>query len=328
MFNSKLARRWLLHALAFAAIGLGWAASAHAQSCSAPGLGVNVTFGTVAASTSLAVGSTIPGAEQPFRLSGQCTGPNSANKKIVLCPGLYGPLSGTNGVWSSGIAGVGILVRSSQGTPVPLSTSCADGSPSGYTDANGSFSFSGTFELVKTGTITAGSVTGNTFAPVLVPSTGTYVKVNNNSAGFNFGTNSSVRLVTCSVTAATANQTIALTAISPSMLNSAGATAATTPFSIDLTCQSGVKVAVTFSSASGNSGIPSVIASNGTAKGVGVQLLNASRTPISLDTALQLSSGTTGNMSFPFYGQYYRLGGPEVAAGTVNASAIFTMSYQ
>ncbi|GGC45228.1 hypothetical protein GCM10011400_35450 [Paraburkholderia caffeinilytica] len=89
-----------------------------------------------------------------------------------------------------------------------------------------------------------------------------------------------------------------------------------------------MKVAVTFSSASGNSGIPSVIASNGTAKGVGVQLLNASRTPISLDTALQLSSGTTGNMSFPFYGQYYRLGGSEVAAGTVNASAIFTMSYQ
>ncbi|CAB3656626.1 hypothetical protein LMG24238_01443 [Paraburkholderia sediminicola] len=208
---------------------------------------------------------------------------------------------------------VGLRVRDSQGKPLPRT------SPLGYTAADGSFMVSGSVELVKISSAATGAFN-------------TYLLAQINASSINDSgqvpLTGAVRSVGCSVTSATANQTIPLAAVSPSVLNSAGATAATTPFSIGLNCEAGVKVAVTFSSASGNSGIPSVIASNGTAKGVGVQLLNSSRTPISLDTALQLSSGTTGNMSFQFYGQYYRLGGPTVTAGTVNASAIFTMSYQ
>jgi len=57
-------------------------------------------------------------------------------------------------------------------------------------------------------------------------------------------------------------------------------------------------------------------------------LLDSSRNAITLNTALQLTSGTTGDMTFQFYGQYYRLGAPPVTSGTVNASVIFTMSYQ
>ncbi|MEI5999722.1 fimbrial protein [Paraburkholderia bengalensis] len=137
-----------------------------------------------------------------------------------------------------------------------------------------------------------------------------------------------VRAVTCSVTAATSNQTIPLATVSPAMFPAAGAVAARTPFSLGLNCQTGVKVAVTFSSTSGTTGIASVLGNLGTATGIGVQMLDSTQTSLVLGSPLVLTSSTTGNMSFPFYVQYYRLGTAPVVSGTVRATAIFTMSYQ
>ncbi|MBN3753242.1 type 1 fimbrial protein [Paraburkholderia sp. Tr-20389] len=95
-----------------------------------------------------------------------------------------------------------------------------------------------------------------------------------------------------------------------------------------MTCQTGVGVSVTFSSTSGASGVPSVLANVGTAQGIRVQLLDSTQSPLVLDSPLLLTASTTGNMSFPFYVQYYRVGAPAVVAGTVRATAVFTMSYQ
>ncbi len=138
----------------------------------------------------------------------------------------------------------------------------------------------------------------------------------------------SVRAVTCSVTAATANQTIPLATVSPAMFPAAGSVAARTPFSLGLSCQAGVSVSVTFSSTSGVSGVDSVLGNAGTAQGIGVQLLDPTQAPLVLGSPLTLTSGTTGNMSFPFYAQYYRLGASPVVPGTVHSTAVFTMSYR
>ncbi|MFM0361418.1 fimbrial protein [Paraburkholderia sediminicola] len=207
---------------------------------------------------------------------------------------------------------------------IGLDGTCDISATIGMTAADGSFNFSGTFELVKTGPVTAGTI-GNGAA---FKSSVSGVALNNGSNAIYVSNNPAIRPVSCSVTTATANQTIPMAPVSPSALSSAGAVAGRTPFSIGLNCSSGVKVSVTFSSTSGNSGVASVLASTGTATGTGIQLLDASWTPIALDAARQVSSGTTGDDSFRFYAQYYRLGAAQVTPGTVNATAIFTMSYQ
>jgi type 1 fimbria pilin len=321
----KHAIRWCSRGFVLTALALGWMSSAHAVLCTTPALPKVFTYGTIAVSNSLPVGAVIPGTVQSFSLSGTCPA-STANVDVVVCPSAQSPVSGTTDVYSTGLSGVGMRMRNSSGTTLIGSGSCATTSSLGKTAADGSYNVSGTFELVKTGTISAGTITPTA-------STATYnAGVLNTGVGLggtlSIASGTVVRLVTCSVTAATANQTVFLPTISASALGSAGAVAAKTPFSIALSCQSGVAVAITFSSASGSSGIPSVLGSNGTAAGVGVQLLNASQTAITLDTALQLTRGTSGNDSFRFYAQYYRLGATRPTPGTVSATTIFTMSYQ
>jgi type 1 fimbria pilin len=229
-----------------------------------------------------------------------------------------------NGVFTTSLAGVGMRMRDSSGKPLNASATCSTDASLGNTGTNGSFNVSGTVELVKTGVTTSGTITTGWWATGIL---NTGVPLNGGSNSISIA-GAAIRPVSCSVTTATANQTIRMLPVKTSAFGSAGATAGMAPFTLGLSCESGVKVAVTFSSTTGSSGIPSVIASNGTATGVGIQLLGGSQTPINLDTALQLTSGTTGNMSFQFYGQYYQLGAAQVTPGTVNASAIFTMSYQ
>lgn len=217
-------------------------------------------------------------------------------------------------------------MRNSSGIGLIGTGGCAATSSLGNTGADGSFNVSGTFELVKTGPITAGTIgNASSYKSGIL---GTGVVLNNGNAYLYVASGTAVKPVTCSVTSATANQTISMATISPALLPSAASVKAKTPFSIGLNCESGVKVAVTFSTASGNSGIDSVLASTGSATGVGVQLLDTTGTPVKLDTPLQLSAGTTGNASFQFFGQYYRLGAADVTPGTVRAASIFTMSYQ
>ncbi|MFM0508894.1 fimbrial protein [Paraburkholderia sp. RL17-373-BIF-A] len=228
------------------------------------------------------------------------------------------------GVYPTNVAGVGMRMRDANGKPMVGTGACSTDSQLGTTGSDGSFNVSGTFELVKTGPVTGGSITGASYNTGVL-NTGYTL---NNGADTMTVSNTPVRGVTCSVTAASANQTIPLATINPAMFPTAGSVAAKTPFSLGLNCQSGVKVSVTFSSTSGNSGVASVLANAGSATGIGVQLLDASQSPITLDVALPLTSSTTGNMSFQFFLQYYRLGVAPVVAGAARATAIFTMSYQ
>lgn len=328
MFKEESRKRRFLCVFALAVLALGWTASARAD-CPTTGLPKTFTYGSIAVSNSLAVGAVIPGTVQSFTLTGKCSDTSLANKSIVACPSGQNPVPGTTDVYSTGLSGVGMRMRDSSGKALIGTGSCGATSSLGTTAADGSFNVSGTLELVKTGPITAGTITHTaTTANYNTGVLNTGVTLNNGNSSLSIASGTQVRPVTCSVTSETANQTISMAQIKPSMLPSAGAVTAQTPFSIALNCDSGVSVAVTFTSASGNSGIDSVLASTGTAQGVGVQLLNASQTPIKLDTALQLTWSTPGNRSFQFFGQYYRLGTAEATPGTVRAAAIFTMSYQ
>ncbi|CAE6701477.1 hypothetical protein R75461_00640 [Paraburkholderia nemoris] len=324
MFKSKFVKRWFLHAIVLVTLALGWTASARAD-CPTANLPMTFTYGTLAVSNSLAVGETIPGTVKTFSLSGKCSSSSTFNTPVVACANGSSLVAGMNGVFTTSLAGVGIRMRNSSGSPLNASGKCSTDASLGNTGADGSFNVSGTVELVKTGATTTGTITGASWATGVL---NTGITLNGSSNAISIASGTAIRPVSCSVTAATANQIISLDPVKATALPSAGATWGAKPFSIDLNCESGVKVAVTFTSASGSSGIPSVIASSGTATGVGVQLLDASQTPITLDTALQLTSGTTGNASFQFYGQYYRLGAAQVQPGTVSATTIFTMSYQ
>lgn len=326
MNNSRILARRFLRAILITLV-FAWTANARAD-CTTPALPFTFTYGSIAVSNSLAVGAVIPGTVQSFRLSGQCS-TSLAGMPVVACPSQQSPVSGTSDVYSTGLAGIGMRMRNSSGTALVGSGQCATTSSLGTVAADGSFNVSGTFELVKTGTINAGTITPtSTTATYYSGVLNSGVALNNGNNTLKIASGTAVKPVTCSVTAATANQTVVLPTISPSALGAAGQVAGKTPFSIALSCEAGVKVAITFSSASGSSGIPTVVASTGTAAGVGVQLLNSSWTPITLDTALQLSSGTTGDTSFQFYGQYFQLATARATPGSVNAAAIFTMSYQ
>nr|WKF59876.1 Fimbria adhesin protein [Paraburkholderia busanensis] len=318
---------WFVQALFLAVMALGWTASARAD-CPTTGLPKTFNYGPIAVSNNLAVGDVIPGTVQSFTLSGKCSS-TWANQSVVACPNTQNPVSGTTDVYSTGLAGVGMRMRNSSGVPLIGSGLCDTTSSLGTTAADGSFNVSGTFELVKTGTIAGGTITpSGSVATYFTGLLKTGIGLNNGAGTLQIASGTAIRTVTCSVTAATAYQTVPLATISPAMLASAGAVAAKTPFSLTLNCDKGVNVAITFTSASGASGIPSVLGSNGSASGVGVQLLDASQKPITLGTALPLTSSTLGNDSFPFYAQYYRLSAATVKAGRVNATGIFTMSYQ
>lgn len=321
----KFAQRWLLLAGVGLSMMLGWAGSARAECPTTTGLPATFTYGSVAVSSSTAVGDVIPGTVQKFTIVGKCASSSLYNKPIVACPPSATQVSGMTGVYATNVAGVGMRMRDANGKPLVGIGSCSTDSQLGTTGSDGSFNVSGTFELVKTGPVTGGNITGASYNTGVL-NTG-YV-LNNGSSTMSVANNTAVRGITCSVTAATANQTIPLATVNPNMFPAAGSTAAKTPFSLDLNCQSGIKVAVTFSSTSGSSGVASVLGNSGSATGIGVQLLDSSQAPIILDAALQLTSSTTGNMSFQFYSQYYRLGSAKVVAGTVRATAVFIMSYQ
>lgn len=295
--------------------------------CPTTGLPATFSYGSIAVSDTLAIGSVIPGTARSFALSGKCAASSTFNTPVVACPGSGTPVSGMPGVYPTNVAGIGMRLLDSNGNPLIGTGTCSATSSLGTVGPDGTFNVTGTFQLVKTGPVGSGSITGATYNTGVL-NTNVPLNGGGSASWISVASNTPVRTVTCSVTAATANQTVYLATISPSMLSAAGASAARTPFSLALTCQSGVKVSVTFSSSSGNSGVASVLGNAGTAQGVGVQLLDSTQTPVTLDAPLTLTSSTTGNMSFPFYAQYYRLGAASVVSGSVKATAVFTMSYQ
>lgn len=303
--------------------------SANAKAdCPTTGLPARFVF-TIAASSALAIGEVIPGATRSFRLSGRCTESRTFGIDVVACPGSTPPIPGTVGIYPTGMEGVGMRLRNSSGTSLTGTGSCSSpGSTLGTVGQDGTFDISGTFELVKTGPISGGTLTNSTAYRVGILGTGVLLNNGAGTAGGISAENTIVRSVACSISTGSATQTVTLPRISAQALTAAGSVAGRTPFQIDLNCQAGVNVKVLFEPSPAAAGTGSVLASTGTADGVGVQLLSASATPIQLNTPTQLTTSTTGNMSFRFLAEYRRLSAAAVTAGTISARTVFTMQYQ
>lgn len=181
-----------------------------------------------------------------------------------------------------------------------------------------------TIELVKTGTIADGSVLNS--GPL---------------ASFKAGQQSSyildavIRLTNaltftapaCQVNATAVN--VVLPTVTRGAFNGVNSTTGTTPFQIGLTCSRGAMVRITLDTASPVAGKTGVIApSGGSTSGVAVQVLDSSGTnPVTFGVPTVLGATPDGALTVNYYARYFQTGST-VGAGTLNATATFTLSYQ
>lgn len=187
------------------------------------------------------------------------------------------------------------------------------------------------YQLVKTGPITAGQITSSGIFTIRThdAALGQY------DAPQNFVpiSNTNVKVASCSITSP--NVTVALPTLSTSAFPIIGATAGLSPFTIGLSCGIGSTVYVTMTDNTfpANRSTDLSLTAASTASGVKVQLLNAlGRISYGADSAatgntnqwlIGPSATTTGILLFA---QYVRTG--TVVPGSVGAVATFTMSYQ
>lgn len=336
--NSRLTdalARWLVALACFAAQHFAYAA------CTAtPTMPYLQTLSNVAVAANLPVGSTIPGTVHDYSFSGTCSSfpPNVVpSAPIVSC--YYG--SGTEvmpGVYSTGVAGIGIRLRNAAGQPMTNAAGiwCDTRSANlGNLDANLNYAVSVSVEFVKTGPITSGNLdprqTEFGFGVYSGSVNGALGGSGNNYIGFSG--NVTPREIACSLNYP---PVVNLPTISASTLAS-GRAGGITPFAIQLTCSGAAIVGMTLDGAAGTSvasaatGILGIsgAGTGGMASGAGVQIVNASGTaPVPLQVRNAMGNLTASvPATYRFGARYIGLGGTP-SPGTVSSAMVFTMDYQ
>ncbi|MEY4475595.1 MAG: hypothetical protein RL248_1362 [Pseudomonadota bacterium] len=134
----------------------------------------------------------------------------------------------------------------------------------------------------------------------------------------------------CSVATSSLSIPVSLGLTPQTDFTGVGTTSQSIPFNIDLIdCSANSNVKVTFSDTSGSPspGIPGVLAlTSGGATGVGIQLLNATDTPIPLDIPFDVGQTVGTTFSIPLKARYYQTGAT-MTTGPANSTANFTMTY-
>ncbi|MGN6228183.1 MAG: fimbrial protein [Dyella sp.] len=228
---------------------------------------------------------------------------------------------GSSPIFSTGVAGVGYrILHPDSGYILP---------PWGYDSIDsGSYTLSvgSVLQLVKTGPIVSGVTLG----------AGTlgywrYGGIYNDLRAEDFVLANSVTFVAPSCTVTTPSISVTLPTVSVSALAGAGATAGTTPFAIGLNCPSaatGRQLAIQFDTNQSYAGANGVIVPGaGSSKNIGVQLLDSSFSPsIVFGTPSTVGNTPTGQFNLTYYARYYAMPGT-LKAGTLGATATFTISY-
>ncbi|MBB1628936.1 fimbrial protein [Achromobacter sp. UMC71] len=99
-------------------------------------------------------------------------------------------------------------------------------------------------------------------------------------------------------------------------------------FTLGIRCPStSVRVLVTPSASNVISSNIGVFGVTGGATGVGIQLLDWRRQPVSLGTQTDYGDGHDSNWDLGYYARYYRTG-TSIGAGNANGTAQFTIQYQ
>lgn len=279
---------------------------------------VNITFGssTITIDPNLPVGATLASSGQftPTPISQiSCTGTTRIG--VTNVAGSQ-PASGAT-IFPTGVAGIGYRVTH------PDASSYLVAYP-GDSIASGSYQMSVTsgLEFVKTGPIANGAAVN----------TGTmgYWRYDNNRRVENFNLSTKLTFVypTCSVNTSVIN--VSLPVVSNTAFNGVGTFAGATVVPIPLQCSAGSQLFIQFDTATAASGFTGVIApatGTGRAKNIGVQLIDQSFAPISFGTPALVGATPNGPLNLTYYARYYQTATP-VAAGTVSATATFTLSYQ
>ncbi|MCY1433410.1 Fimbrial protein [compost metagenome] len=283
------------------------------------------------ANATLNDGDTIPGTVRHFSFSGHC-GYSASNQEpgspIIAC--YYGsPVNEVmSGVYATGVAGVGIRLRNSAGQVVTGAGIQCDsrGSGLGVLDSQNNYSINVSIEFVKTGPITGGALnpTQTRFGFGVYQGNG----LGGASNYIGFSGNLAVKSVTCSVNSPS---TVRLPAVGLSSLSQMGTIARRTPFNIGLVCNSDLKVRIRMEPAAGVTSVDpaaGILDSQGSAQGVGIQLLKSDFLPMPLNQRVDMGNiSANGQVNYGFFAQYLRTGAT-ITPGTVQSQMVFTFEYE
>lgn len=308
--------------------------------CSAS-LPLTINFPSVSVPANLADGQPIPGATAAFAIPVNCTVNPGADwyitaspaAAITLVPG-YSDICTTTGMG----AGVGFRMRSPSGAVMaPLTyngvASTYDLGPS----QKGANVLQGSFELVKTGTVTVGSFGFSDYAHIPSKEYANGGSAAASTINFKY-TVLANSVASCSVT--TTSVAVFMPTVSTSAFQGVGTTAGSKMFNLGLQCDTNAKPAISFtdSAAPSNQTNTLTLAAGSTATGIGVQILylaapvifgptaysyTTSNTPASNSVSVGTRSGT---QNVALYARYIQTAST-VIAGSVAAVATFTMNY-
>ncbi|EKM5063074.1 type 1 fimbrial protein [Cronobacter turicensis] len=304
---------------------------AKAAICTAPMMPYTVSVASIAVSSSLPVGSAIPGSDETINIHGSC--PDYAGQVIIGC--YYGngsEVAGMPGVYHTGVEGIGITLVNDKGQRIIGGGIGCDtrNTPLGYVsnDSQKTFNFNVTLALVKTAeTIVAGSLQqSQTVFGVGVYSQAPVGSPNNIS----YAGNITYKSVTCSVDPKELN--IALGNVPATSFTGPGSASNWYSFMVNATCNDPVEVGVKVSSANGYASTqPSVIKLTpeaGVASGIGVHLLtNGQNTDFDHYVIVGDIPVANATLSIPFSLQYYQTSST-VTPGVANAVATITIAYR
>lgn len=273
----------------------------------------NLAVGSVIATSSVSVPS-------PSNSQITCTGTTTSGVFNLVGAQSSGASST---IYATGVAGVGYQVLHPDTSKYLL--------PYGFDSiAAGTYSLSvgSAIQLVKTGPIASGATlnAGTLGFWQFAGSGSSLVRAED------FVLSNAVTFVYPTCTVNTTNIAVTLPTVSNTSLSSVGAVAGATAFTIGMTCPSGAanrNLAMQFDTANPQAGTTGVIApstASGRAKNVGVQLVDKSFTPVTFGTPALAGTTPTGAYNLTYYARYYVTATP-VAAGSVNATATFTVSY-
>jgi type 1 fimbria pilin len=347
----------LVFCLLLAVAAAGWAplAAAAAAACTTTTGTLSLPSATVGPQATV---GTLLGSPTSITMIFSCTGlpigNTTADRTTTIQAGdTLATLASTNvpagpGItFATNLTGIGVLVTatpadsSQSGSPSDGPNSLAGyqvgsvvvpaGTPTGT--KSGTVTSTYTAQLIVTGPITAtsvGAINANTLIPFwwYVSGGSTSDNASQGPIGNLALASSAVTLQACTVSTGSQNLTVTLPTTTSSALTAVGATSGKTAFSISLTCVSGATASINMTTANPATatGVIAPTAGTGFAKNVGIQLLNSSGTAVAFNSAQTLGATPNGNLSIPYFAQYYVTATP-VSAGLVTGTVTFTMSY-
>lgn len=295
------------------------------------------SLASIAVSSTLPIGSNIPGTEKTFSFTGNCNTTAGRNVPVgtALIACYYGSgseISGMPGVYTTGVNGIGITLINQLGQRITGAGAGCDTRNTRLTTlaSDRTFSTSMTLALVKTSeNMTSGTlVRAQTVFGLGWYSTGYGIgSTTNSSVGYSGNVN--YKGVTCSV--GNGSIDVHLGKVPVSQFGGSGTTAGEKVFNLPVSCNDSVNVAMQMNAPSyisASNGIIAINSSGNSASGVGVQVLY-NNNPVVFGQFFNVGSipSAGATLNIPLTARYYQ-SESTVVPGIANASATVTMSYQ